>query len=74
MNDKMSEEKHKKYQRMMKVVRELQELEEKIARLQFFILWTEECKIKDEAMLAEQLEMMRKLSKILQGRIQKGVY
>lgn len=74
MTDKMPEEKHKKYQRMMKVVRELQELEEKIARLQFFILWAEEGKITDEDMLAYQLFVMRELSKILQARIQKGVY
>lgn len=74
MTDKMSEEKHKKYQRMMKVVWELQGLEEKIAKLQFFILWAEEGKITDEATLIEQLSAMQKFSEILRTRIQKGVY
>lgn len=74
MTDKMPEEKHKKYQRMMKVVWELQELEEKIARLQFFILWAEEGKITDEEMLSYQLFTMRELSGTLRARIQKGVY
>lgn len=74
MTDKMPEERHKKFTRMMKVVRELQELEEKIARLQFFILWTEEGKITDETTLEAQLTTMRRLSQILQVRIMNGVY
>ena len=74
MSDKMPKELLQKYQRMMKLVHELQELDEKIAKLQFLLFW--ECKeeITGRHFLEKHVTVMREYRESLLARITWGAY
>lgn len=74
MVDKMPKELLQKYQRMMKLVYELQELDEKIAKLQFMLLWECEEEITGRELLEKHLTVMREYRESLLARITWGAY
>ena len=74
MVDKMPKELLQKYQRMMKVVWELQELEEKIAKLQFLLFWESKEEITGRELLEKHLTVMREYRESLLARIKGGAY
>lgn len=74
MTDKMPKELLQKYQRMMKVVWELQELEEKIAKLQFLLFWESKEEITGRELLEKHLTVMREYRESLLARIKGGAY
>lgn len=74
MVDKMTKELLQKYQRMMKLVHELQELDEKIAKLQFLLFWESKEEITGRHLLETHATVMREYREVLLARIKGGAY
>lgn len=74
MVDKMTKELLQKYQRMMKLVYELQELDEKIAKLQFLLFWESKEEITGRRFLEKHATVMREYRESLLARITWGAY